>query len=59
MDAEERVEDVRRRARGRDESEERLVRVEELGVDGLMREGRSLNRGGEESLRCRGERVRE
>lgn len=59
MEAEERDEVVRRRARGWDESEERLVRVEELGVDGLMREGRSLSRGGEVSLRCRGERVRE
>jgi len=53
MEAEERVEEVRRRASGWDESDERLVRVEELGVDGLMREGRSLSKGGEESLRCR------
>lgn len=48
---EDKVEAVRRKARGWEEKEEKLFNVVELGVDGLMRDGTSVGRGGDEDLR--------
>lgn len=44
-EVEERLDAVRRRTRLWDEKEERVLRVDELGVDGLMREGTSAEYG--------------
>lgn len=48
---EDKVEAERCKTRGWEEKDEKLLSVVELGVDGLMRDGTSLGRGGEEDLR--------
>ena len=47
---EDKVEAERRKERGWEEKDEKLFKVVELGVDGLMREGTSVGGGGDEDL---------
>ena len=47
---EDRVEAERWKARGWEAKDEKLFRVVELGVDGLVRDGTSVGRGGDEDL---------
>jgi hypothetical protein len=48
---EDKVEAERCKAWGREEKDEKLFTVVELGVDGLMRDGTSVGRGGDDDLR--------
>jgi hypothetical protein len=47
---EDKVEAGRCKGRGWEEKDEKLFKVVELGVDGLMRDGTSVGRGGDEDL---------
>jgi competence protein ComGC len=46
VDAERRI--IRERATAEEEKDERVLRVEELGVDGLIRDGTFIGRGGDD-----------